>query len=114
MEHMTTVDILWKVFGWSAQCVFAMRFIWQWIVSERRKEVVVPLGFWYLSIVGGLMLTVYTVCRTHDPVLITGQAAGLLIYTRNLILLRRREHGNREVVGSTGREPAISELRKAA
>jgi lipid-A-disaccharide synthase-like uncharacterized protein len=73
-----------------------MRFVWQWIVSERRQEMVVPLGFWYLSIVGGLMLTIYTVCRTGDPVLITGQAAGLVIYTRNLMLIRRSERKRAE------------------
>ena len=89
MEQMTLADMLWVGLGLVAQIVFAMRFIWQWIVSERRKESVVPVGFWYFSIAGGLMLTVYAIFR--DPVLVPGQAAGLVIYVRNLILIHRAE-----------------------
>jgi lipid-A-disaccharide synthase-like uncharacterized protein len=100
MQHMTTMNALWWAFGWSAQAIFAMRFVWQWIASERRKEMVVPLGFWYLSIVGGVMLTIYTVFRTGDPVLVTGQAAGLVIYVRNLMLIRRSERAKREAARS--------------
>jgi lipid-A-disaccharide synthase-like uncharacterized protein len=89
MWHPSTADTLWAGFGLIAQAVFAMRFLWQWIVSERRKESVIPVGFWYFSLVGGIMLTVYAVFR--DPVLIPGQAAGLVIYVRNLILIHRTQ-----------------------
>ena len=80
-------DVWWLVFGLAAQFVFALRFIWQWIVSERRKESVIPVGFWYFSLAGGLMLTVYAIFR--DRVLIPGQVAGVAIYVRNLMLIHR-------------------------
>ena len=81
-------DVLWAGVGLTAQAVFAMRFVWQWIVSEKRQESVIPVGFWYFSLVGGLMLTIYAIFR--DPVLIPGQTAGLAIYVRNLFLIHRK------------------------
>lgn len=87
MASMSTTDALWVTLGYSAQVVFALRFLWQWLISERRKESVVPVSFWYLSLIGGLMLTVYAVFR--NPVLVPAQAAGLAIYARNLILIRK-------------------------
>ncbi len=90
MASMSTTDILWVTLGYSAQVVFALRFLLQWLLSERRKESVVPVSFWYLSLIGGLMLTVYAVFRS--PVMVPAQAAGLAIYARNLILIRK---GNR-------------------
>src|SRR5262245_47071186 len=114
MGTWNTGAMWWTLFGWAAQTVFAMRFVWQWIVSERRKEMVVPLGFWYLSITGGLMLTVYTLFRTKDPVLITGQAAGLFIYTRNLMLIRRKERMARTEVAGSVAERNLSEMPREA
>jgi lipid-A-disaccharide synthase-like uncharacterized protein len=75
-------------FGVLAQSLFAARFLIQWIASERRRESTVPPAFWYLSLVGGLMLLAYAIWR-RDPVFISGQSLGLLIYLRNVMLLRR-------------------------
>lgn len=91
MEQTSISEILWVGFGLAAQAVFAARFVWQWIVSERRKESVVPVGFWYFSLVGGVMLSVYAIYR--DPVLIPGQVAGVVIYLRNLALIHRSKSG---------------------
>jgi lipid-A-disaccharide synthase-like uncharacterized protein len=66
-----------------------MRFLVQWIASERRKESVVPRSFWLFSLGGGATLLVYAIYRL-DPVFILGQGAGLLIYLRNLYLIRRK------------------------
>ena len=82
----------WLALGLLGQAVFFARFFVQWIASERRKRSVVPLAFWYLSIGGGLILLAYATYR-RDPVFILGQAAGLLIYTRNLILIARGARG---------------------
>ena len=79
-------DLL-AVFGFIAQSLFAARFIVQWISSERRKISHVPVEFWYLSLVGGILLTLYGVAR-RDPVIILGQAPGLIVYIRNLMLIR--------------------------
>ncbi len=58
----------------------------QWIASERRKQSVVPVQFWYFSVGGGLMLLAYAIYR-HDPVFILGQGAGLFVYARNLYFI---------------------------
>jgi len=61
-------------------------FFVQWVVSEKKKENVIPVTFWYLSIFGGILLLIYSIYR-RDPVFILGQAMGLVIYLRNLILI---------------------------
>jgi lipid-A-disaccharide synthase-like uncharacterized protein len=81
-----TVD-LWLLLGLGAQALFAGRFLVQWIVSERRRRVVIPRSFWYLSLAGSALLLVYAIHR-RDPVFILGQAAGLVVYARNLVLSR--------------------------
>ena len=84
------------ILGFVAQGVFASRFIVQWIASEREKRSVIPMAFWYLSFFGGLLLTIYAVYR-KDPVFILGQASGLFVYSRNIIL-RWREARQSETV----------------
>ncbi|MEO8383077.1 MAG: lipid-A-disaccharide synthase N-terminal domain-containing protein [Acidobacteriota bacterium] len=79
---------LWVAFGLAGQLLFGSRFIVQWISSERRKTSYIPVGFWYLSLGGGLVTTIYAIHR-RDPVFIIGQSAGLLVYVRNLMLIRR-------------------------
>lgn len=79
-------DTFWLVLGFTAQAMFTMRFLVQWIASERRKESVVPVSFWYFSIVGSLMLLTYAIYR-KDPVFILGQSAGSIVYFRNLYLI---------------------------
>lgn len=75
----------WIIFGFLAQFVFFLRFIVQWIASEKNKKVVIPLMFWYLSIVGSIMILIYAVYR-KDIVFITGQFLALFIYLRNIVL----------------------------
>jgi lipid-A-disaccharide synthase-like uncharacterized protein len=79
---------VWLVFGMLGQAFFTARFLVQWIASERRKQSVVPVYFWYFSIGGGLMLLLYAIYR-QDPVFILGQGAGLFVYARNLYLIYR-------------------------
>lgn len=77
---------LWLLIGFAGQALFSMRFIVQWLQSERAKKSVVPVAFWYFSIGGGGALLVYSVHRA-DPVFILGQGLGLFIYLRNLWLI---------------------------
>lgn len=72
--------------GLGAQGLFFGRFVIQWIASERQRKSVVPIAFWYFSVMGGGLLLLYSILR-KDPVFILGQAGGLLIYTRNLFLI---------------------------
>jgi lipid-A-disaccharide synthase-like uncharacterized protein len=79
---------LWILFGFVAQAMFMMRFLVQWIASERARRSVMPIAFWFFSVAGGSLLLVYAIQR-QDPVFIAGQAAGLFIYVRNLWLIYR-------------------------
>ena len=80
----------WLVVGFAGQALFGMRFIIQWIISERLGESVIPLPFWYLSIGGSLILLTYAIHK-QDPVFIMGQSLGSIIYIRNLILISRKK-----------------------
>jgi lipid-A-disaccharide synthase-like uncharacterized protein len=82
------IPVFWLALGFVGQAIFSGRFLVQWIASEREKRSVVPGTFWWLSLAGGVTLLAYAVHR-RDPVFIVGQAAGLVVYGRNLVLLRR-------------------------
>jgi lipid-A-disaccharide synthase-like uncharacterized protein len=86
MEH----DPIWLAIGFLGQALFTMRFVVQWIKSERLRRSVVPKAFWYFSLAGGATLFAYSVHR-GDPVFIVGQGLGIFIYLRNLWLIYR-EH----------------------
>lgn len=79
----------WVVLGILGQALFAGRFVVQWLVSERRGKSTVPPVFWYLSLAGGTILFLYAFWYRQDPVFTIGQSAGLLVYARNVILIRR-------------------------
>src|ERR1700744_910891 len=76
----------WVVLGFVAQALFTMRFVVQWIASERARKSVVPVAFWFFSIGGGSLLLIYALYR-KDPVFIAGQALGLVVYIRNLYFI---------------------------
>lgn len=79
---------LWlMVLGIIGQVVFTFRFIYQWIYSEKKKQSTLPLGFWLLSIAGTTLILIYAIIRL-DPVLFVGHGLGLIIYIRNLMLLK--------------------------
>lgn len=79
----------WVVFGFIAQFVFFLRFVVQWWASEKQKKSVVPIAFWYLSIIGSILILIYALKR-RDIVFITAQFLALFIYARN-IMLRKDE-----------------------
>lgn len=93
MFHLDPRSWHWDMlalFGFVAQAMFSTRFIIQWIASERKKMSHIPIYFWYFSLIGGVMMTIYGIGR-RDPVIILGQAPGLVVYVRNLMLI----HGHR-------------------
>lgn len=81
-------NTIWLIVGLLGQGLFSARFIVQWLASERKKRSVIPVMFWYFSILGGSTLLAYSIHK-QDPVFILGQGAGLLIYCRNLYLIVR-------------------------
>jgi lipid-A-disaccharide synthase-like uncharacterized protein len=80
----------WDVFGMLGQTMFMMRFIYQWIASERAKKSVMPDAFWYFSLAGGLMVLVYVIHLQSIP-LILGQGSGLLVYSRNIYFIHKHK-----------------------
>ena len=78
----------WVLLGYVAQIMFTMRFLVQWIASERAGKMVMPIAFWFFSIGGGIMLLGYALYR-KDPVFILGQAFGVFVYLRNLQFILR-------------------------
>jgi len=90
-----TLDRAWLAFGLLGQLIFGARFIVQWIASERKRESHIPLVFWYLSIVGGIITTAYAIHK-RDAVFIIGQGAGLVVYIRNLMLIYRAQRRTTE------------------
>jgi lipid-A-disaccharide synthase-like uncharacterized protein len=74
--------------GMAGQVCFFSRFLLQWIVSEREGRSTIPVAFWHLSIVGGLLVLIYAIWR-RDPVFTLGQSVGVVVYARNLILIHR-------------------------
>jgi lipid-A-disaccharide synthase-like uncharacterized protein len=103
MNFLTSIAVTWLgerhrflgldwnylvILGFIGQAAFSGRFLVQWIVSERKKRSVVPVSFWYLSIVGGLLLTLYFAFR-RDPVGLIGQLFGTFVYLRNLGIIHK-------------------------
>lgn len=84
-------NVAWLATGFVGQAMFTMRFVIQWITSERAGRSVTPLAFWYFSLFGGLVLLTYAIYR-RDPVFILGQAMGLFVYLRNLQMIARERH----------------------
>lgn len=85
--------------GLLGQTLFFSRFLVQWIVSEKRGESTIPIGFWYLSVGGGILCFIYAVWR-RDAVFTLGQSVGLLVYTRNLVLIHRAKRCDNGQEGS--------------
>jgi len=73
----------WVLLGLFGQFMFMMRFVYQWIASERAKASVVPEAFWYFSLGGGLIVFAYAIHK-QDIVFILGQGLGVFIYLRNI------------------------------
>ncbi len=79
--------MVWGIVG---QFVFTFRFVYQWLYSEKRKQSVLPIGFWIISIIGSFMVLSYAIIR-KDPVLFSGQLFGFIVYSRNILIWMRQQ-----------------------
>ena len=84
----------WIAFGFLGQICFSMRFLVQWLYSEKKKKSVIPISFWYFSICGSAILFIYAAFYLKDIVFTLGQTFGLFIYARNLMLIYRHKEVN--------------------
>jgi lipid-A-disaccharide synthase-like uncharacterized protein len=85
---LTWTDAAWIGLGFLGQGLFFMRWIVQWVASEKHAESRVPTAFWYMSLIGGLITLAYAI-HILDPVFIAGQSVGAVVYLRNLMLIYR-------------------------
>jgi lipid-A-disaccharide synthase-like uncharacterized protein len=85
---MPLYEKVWMGVGFLGQAIFTARFLVQWAASEKKKESVMPVAFWWISVFGGLTLLSYTIHK-QDPPLILGQGMGLVVYVRNLMLVSK-------------------------
>ena len=90
---MLTTETIWIATGFLGQGLFFGRWIVQWLASERSASSKVPISFWYLSLIGGLITLAYAIYR-RDPVFIAGQSIGSIVYVRNLMLIYRENGTN--------------------
>lgn len=89
-DRLTGIEAWLVLFGLFAQSMFFMRFLVQWVVSERNRRSIVPEMFWYFSMAGGVLMFAYGVLR-EDPVIMLGQSTGIFIYARNLYFIWREK-----------------------
>jgi lipid-A-disaccharide synthase-like uncharacterized protein len=92
LEGLMTTENIWLAVGFLGQGLFFSRFLVQWLRSEMVGKSVIPVAFWYFSMGGGIVLLSYAIYK-EDPVFITGQATGLIVYARNLYLIQREKRG---------------------
>lgn len=83
-----SIETIWLAIGFLGQGLFFGRWMIQWITSEKKAESQVPISFWYMSLIGGLITLAYAIYR-RDPVFIAGQSIGSIVYIRNLMLIAR-------------------------
>ena len=91
-----SIETIWLAIGFLGQGLFFGRWVVQWIASEKKAESQVPISFWYMSLIGGLITLAYAIYR-EDPVFIAGQSIGSIVYIRNLMLIARANQANRPV-----------------
>ena len=84
-------ELIWVLVGLGGQLLFMMRFLLQWMASEKVKRSVIPVSFWWFSIGGAAILLAYAIYR-RDPVFILGQSLGFFIYSRNLWFIYLEKH----------------------
>jgi lipid-A-disaccharide synthase-like uncharacterized protein len=86
LHHLNGLEIFWLTFGFIGQGLFGVRFLLQWLYSEKHRKSIIPVPFWWFSILGGVSLLIYAIHK-RDLVFISGQLFGLIVYIRNLWLI---------------------------
>lgn len=100
---LSSSDIVWLCVGFGGQLLFSMRFILQWIKSEKQRRSVIPVAFWYFSIVGSIVLLIYAIHK-RDPVFMLGQSLGVFIYARNLYFIYIEKQEKHMRIQQTGHD----------
>ncbi len=91
LNNLSFTDFLWVTFGTLGQLIFFSRWIIQWLSSEKSKSSVIPVAFWWCSLLGGIITLVYAHHIGSFPFMLA-QAIGIVVYSRNLYLINRRKN----------------------
>jgi lipid-A-disaccharide synthase-like uncharacterized protein len=94
VKHWDAWTIIWNIIGVTGQMVFTSRVVVQWFVTEKKKQVVMPDAYWWLSIVGSLMLLLFAVFYDKHYVIIFSYAFPWIPYVRNLIINHRHREAH--------------------
>jgi lipid-A-disaccharide synthase-like uncharacterized protein len=94
----------WDVLGFFGQAIFMGRFLIQWIASERKKRTVIPVAFWYMSLIGGFITLLYSI-HVGRLVFIVAFSLNTVIYSRNLVIYYKRRSSRRGLIFATGALP---------
>ena len=86
LNNLTLQEFVWVAFGTLGQLVFFSRWIIQWFSSEKNKLSVIPLAFWWCSLLGGIITLIYAKHIGSFPFMLA-QGIGIIVYSRNLILI---------------------------
>ena len=105
-QSLTAAQVGWLAIGLTGQALFSARWLIQWLVTEKSRRSTMPNAFWYLSLLGGLLVLAYGIHRM-DPVIILGQF-GVLIYARNLFFIHSEKQKLAIETGSAPAESAVS------
>ncbi len=91
LNNLNYSELIWVAIGTLGQLVFFSRWIIQWLSSEKSKTSVIPIAFWWCSLIGGIITLIYAHHIGSFPFMLA-QAIGIIVYTRNLLLIRRRQY----------------------
>jgi len=86
LSNLTLQEFIWVAFGTLGQLVFFSRWIIQWFSSEKNKSSVIPVAFWWCSLLGGVITLIYAKHIESFPFMLA-QGIGIIVYSRNLILI---------------------------
>jgi len=98
---------VWKVLGWCGNLTFSSRFIVQWYATEKSRKVVVPVMFWWLSLLGSLLLLIYAFSK-KESVFIYAYLFPWIPYVRNLIIHYRHQKNHTDCGGCGEKIPPHS------
>ena len=91
LNNLSFNEFLWVSFGTIGQLIFFSRWVIQWLSSERSKTSIIPVAFWWCSLVGGIITLIYAHHIQSFPFMLA-QAIGIIVYSRNLLLINRRKN----------------------
>lgn len=103
---LLNLDVLitpWKIWGFTGALMFTGRWFVQMHYSRKAGRPVIPLVYWFMSLIGSFMLLLYFIFGKNDSVGIVNSLFPSFVSTYNLFLelahRKRNRFSNVEVSG---------------